>query len=54
MKDRQKKYIDEDRVVCQEDCDFSEYDPDSLIAKCSYDAKESQPSVADMAFINQK
>ena len=54
LKDRQKKYIDEDKVVCQEDCDFSEYYFDSLIAKCSCDAKESEPSFADMAFNKSK
>ena len=26
MKDRKKEFIDKDRIVCQEDCYFSEYD----------------------------
>ena len=35
LKDRQKEYIDKDYIVCQEDCDFSEYDYDNFVAKCS-------------------
>ena len=34
LKDRQNEFINKDKVVCQEGCDFSEYDYDTLVAKC--------------------
>ena len=48
LKDRQKEYIEKDRIVCQEDCEFSRYDYNNYIAKCSCRVKESPPSIADM------
>ena len=52
LKDRQKEFIERDYVVCQEDCDFSEYDYETFVAKCVCEAKESDESYADMN-INQ-
>ena len=34
LKDRQKEFIEKDYVVCQEDCDFSQYDYETFVAKC--------------------
>ena len=34
--------------VCQEDCDFSEYNYDTFVAECSCKVKESSDSFADM------
>ena len=48
LKDRQKEFIDKDKIICQEDCDFSEYNYDSLEAKCSCQVKESSKSFVDM------
>ena len=48
LTDRQKEFINKDKVVCQEDCDFSEYDYDTLVAKCSCNAKDCVESFADM------
>ena len=48
LKDRQKEFIDKDKVICQEDCDFNEYDYDTFVAKCSCEVKESSKSFADM------
>ena len=48
LKDRQKEYITKDKIICQEDCDFSEYDSETSTAKCSCKAKESSKSIADM------
>ena len=48
LKDRQTEFIDKDKVVCQEDCDFSEYDYETFKAKCSCEVKETPGSVADM------
>ena len=54
LKDRQKEFIGKDRVICQEDCDFSEYDYDNLVAKCSCDAKDCAESYADMKINKNK
>ena len=35
LKDRQTDYADNDKVVCQDGCDFSGYDYENCIAKCS-------------------
>ena len=48
LKDRQKEFIDKDKVICQENCDFSEYDYDTFVAKCSCEVKECSESFADM------
>ena len=48
LKDRQKEQINKDKIVCQEDCDFSEYDYDTFVAKCSCKVKECSESFSDM------
>ena len=48
MNDRKNEFIDSDKIVCQEGCDFSEYDNGNRIAKCSCEVKESPSSIADM------
>ena len=53
LKDRQNEFIDKDKIVCQEDCDFSEYDYDTFVAKCSCKVKKCSDSFADMN-INKK
>ena len=54
LKDRQKEYIDKDYIVCQEDCDFSEYDYDNFVAKCSCEIKDCDESFADMSINKNK
>ena len=48
LKDRQKEFINDDKIVCQEDCDFSEYNYETLLAKCSCKVKKSSQSFSDM------
>ena len=48
LKDRQREFIDQNKMICQEDCGFSEYNYDTSVAKCSCDVKESSKSFADM------
>ena len=48
MKDRKAEFENDDKVVCQEGCIFSEYDYENHIAKCKCDVKESPSSIADM------
>jgi len=54
LKDRQKEFINNDNLVCQEDCDFSQYDYETFKAKCSCDVKETPSSIADMSINKEK
>ena len=54
MKDRKNDFANQDRIVCQEDCIFSEYDYDNHVAKCKCNVKESPPSIADMKIDKEK
>jgi len=48
LKDRQKESFEKDKIVCQEGCDFSGYDYNILVAKCSCEVKECSKSFSDM------
>ena len=48
LKDRQNEFINRDKIICQEDCDFSEYNYETLVAKCSCEVKKCSDSFADM------
>ena len=48
LKDRKNEFIDNNKTICQEDCDFSEYDNNNQKAKCLCDVKESSNSIIDM------
>ena len=48
LKDRQKEFVEGDKTVCQEKCDFSDYNTDTQRANCSCDAKDSSQSFVDM------
>ena len=52
LKDRQIEYFEKDKMVCQEDCDFTQYDYETCKAKCSCDVKETPSSIVDM-YINK-
>ena len=54
MKDRKNDFANQDRIVCQEGCIFSEYDYDNHVAKCKCNVKESPPSIADMKIDKEK
>ena len=54
LKDRQTEFVDNNKMVCQENCDFSEYDHDNLVAKYSCEIKESSNSFADMKINKNK
>ena len=47
INDRKIEYAKGDKVVCQEDCDFTEYDYNTLKAKCLCKAKDSSSSLTD-------
>ena len=49
LKDRKNEFIDDNKTVCQDDCNFSEYDYSTHKAKCSCKVKQSSSlSFADM------
>ena len=48
LEDRKKKFINNKEMVCQDDCDFTEYDYNLKKAKCSCKVKETSLSFADM------
>ena len=48
LKDRKNEFIEENKTVCQEECDFSDYDYDIQKANCSCLIKESSSSISDM------
>ena len=48
LKDRRNEFINNNKTVCQENCDFSEYDSDIKKANCSCQVKESTNNYSDM------
>ena len=49
LKDRKKEFIEGNKTICQEDCDFSDYDNTTHIVNCSCKVKESP-----LSFVNMK
>ena len=47
-KDRQKEFVENDKTLCQENCDFSEYNDTTQRANCSCYIKDSIGSFANM------
>ena len=54
MKDRQLNFIDEDMVVCQENCDFVKFDFETVKAECSCKVKKSSSSFVDININKEK
>ena len=48
LKDRKKEFIDKNKTICQDNCDFSDYDYKINKAICKCDVKESSSSSANM------
>ena len=48
LKDRKKEFIEGNKTLCQDNCDFSDYDYETNKAICKCDVKESSSSTADM------
>ena len=44
LKDRKKEFIEGNKMVCQDGCDFLDYDTSTQKAKCSCDVEESSSS----------
>ena len=54
LKDRKKEFIEDKKAVCQDGCDFSNYDYKYKKAQCSCDVKESSDKYEDMKIIKEK
>ena len=54
IKDRQTNYIIEDKIVCQEDCVFSNYDHKKYKAQCLCNVKDSSESFSSMTINKTK
>ena len=52
LNDRKNEFIQNNKTVCQENCDFSYYNHDIQKAKCSCDAKKSSFSISNL-YINK-
>jgi len=48
LKDRKKDFIDKNMTVCQEDCEFSEYDKENNKVKCICNIEETSSSIANI------
>ena len=48
LRDRQNEFISNNKIICQEDCVFSEYNSDNNIAKCTCKVKESSKSMENL------
>jgi len=48
LKDRKTNFIDKNKTICQDDCEFSKYDSENMKVECSCEIKESSSSVTDM------
>ena len=48
LKDRQKEFVEGNKTICQEECDFSDYDYDNQKANCSCQIKESLTPYTDI------
>ena len=54
IKDRRKEYIDKHLSICEEDCDFTEYDLVTKKAKCSCFTKIKMPLISDIKVDKKK
>ena len=52
LKDRKTQFVEDNKMICQEDCDFSNYNSISQKAQCLCKVKESSSSFADI-YINK-
>ena len=54
IKDRKTNFVNNDIIVCQENCDFSKYNFTTFRVECSCKAKGASSSFADMKFNKAK
>jgi len=54
LTDRKEEYKKGDKIICQDDCDFSHYDYDAQEAICSCNVKEFSSSFSNMKINKEK
>ena len=54
LKDRKEEYINGKKTICQDDCDFSDYNDKIERAQCSCKVKESSSSFSNMIIDKEK
>ena len=54
LSDRKQEFIDNNKTVCQEDCEFTEYDIIKEKVKCVCKVKETPLSIGDMNIDKKK
>ena len=54
LKDRKEEFINKNKTVCQEDCDFTKYNYNLLKANCSCKVKQLSSSFANMNIDTEK
>ena len=54
LKDRKEEFIEGKKEICQEGCDFTDYDYNNKKAQCSCDVKDSSNNYADMKIDKEK
>ena len=54
LEDRRNEFIEKNMTLCEEDCNFVDYDYKSEVAKCSCNIKISLPFIDDVIFDKQK
>ena len=54
IKDRQKEFVEGNKTVCQDDCNFYEYNDKAQKANCACKVKESSSSIANMTINTSK
>ena len=54
LEDRRNEFIEKNMTLCEEDCNFVDYDYKNEIAKCSCNIKISLPFIDDVIFDKQK
>ena len=54
LKDRKEEFIKGNKTVCQNGCDFKDYDYKNKKVQCSCDVKESSDNFADMKIDKDK
>ena len=48
LKDRKNYFLDKNKTICQDDCEFIKYDNEKNKVECSCNVKESSSSIDDM------
>ena len=54
LKDRQKEFVEGNKTVCQDNCNFFDYNENTQKVNCSCKIKESSSSVANMTIDSKK